>query len=196
MSMADFQSPTHTGQLTLQAAISHIVTPAPAPHPTRGLDDLLAASSRGEAVTLDQFKSAVSTSLQPSRKRMPMDDDDTDDITTVKLALIPTNESLLNSKPVTTMLTDLTEPDKPTVELRRDFPNRLRNPTFRDMVLKWYKQINKVWHTMYGRGLNTLHRSGNNRPIKIYGNTPAPEMQMDEARVTATTQTAHFLSKE
>ena len=130
-----------------------VVTPEEntAPQSSDKLGSLLATSSRGESVTLDQFKLAVGTSRSQIRKRgVDEDDDEQDNITTVKKALVPANESILSATPAVTVVTDLTEPEMPTVELRRNLSHRLHNPTFREMVLKWYKQINKVWQAKYG----------------------------------------------
>jgi hypothetical protein len=66
------------------------------------------------------------------------------------------------------------------MELRERFNEIGTNPALLAKMINWYQQLYRSAYRKYGRGLNPLHTSGNDRSNKVLGNRPFPSVTQAE----------------
>ena len=110
---------------------------------------------------------SVSSLSGPQR---PSTDLTTDFDIHIRSALRPAPYKSLSRELISTALSDHTEPPLPPMEIRERLNDLSRNPSMLIKLCHWYQQL--VWYAnrKYGRGLNPLHTSGNDRSNKVLGN--------------------------
>jgi len=138
------------------------------------------------AVTLADVMKSEGISIKDLRQttRGRGEDDDTTQAFTVKTALQPRMASALSSRVITQSLEDGTPPQLFTTKFRERM-NSL-TPAETEHATQWWKAILRYKHRRYGRGLDPLHRNGNDKAARMLSNRAYPTVDMATIRAVGT----------